>query len=97
MHFTDVIIATDVIFSETLAPVLLDTIAGLASPATRVHLVNEFRCELITDVFLHHAAETFRLKRVPRKRLPPTFADEGLNMRFYDMRLKPGSDVRRRK
>jgi len=76
----DLIVGTDVAYSETLNPVLLRCAASLAraSEAASVIFVNELRCEIAQGVFDEEAPKYFRVSRVPPKRMHTDYKDANM-------------------
>lgn len=73
----DLIVGTDVIYSEALVRPLLTSIHALACEwgggrATAI-LANEIRCEVVHGVFRATAADLFVVKQVPRRKLEEGF------------------------
>jgi hypothetical protein len=75
------------VYSESLVPILLDTIASIATSKTLVLMANERRCSLVAGVFDREAASRFVVKPIPRKRQHPEFVHEV--MLLYELRKRP--------
>jgi hypothetical protein len=76
----------DVVYSEALVPILMRTIAAIATPKTTVLMANERRCEIVVGVFAREAASLFAVKPIPRKRQHPEYVHEVMDL--FELRLK---------
>jgi predicted nicotinamide N-methyase len=93
----DVVVGTDVLFSSTLIPHLLHTIAHLCHRSasavppvdTAVWIASEIRCTATHAVFTTAAERVFTVKEVPRtaKRMGEEVAASGVHV--YELRLRP--------
>lgn len=85
----DVILGTDVAYSETLNPVLLASAAAFAGARARCAVIfaNELRCAIAQGVFDAEWPRYFTAKRVAARHLHPDWRDK--NMILFKMRLRP--------
>ena len=85
----DLIIGTDVAYSESLNPTLIASAAAFAAvsaPRCTVFFANELRCSIAQDVFDAEWPKFFSAKRIASKLMHPEWRDK--NMIFYKMRLR---------
>ena len=89
----DVVIGTDIVYSESLVRPLLGSAAAVCALSGRRRCTawfgNEVRDETTTALFDSVARELFVVKEVPRRKLPAEAA--GTSLRVFEMKLRGAS------